>query len=415
MQPSVIIAGGGMAGTLLALALDTLSQGRVRIDVIEAQLPQAMSGSGFDARCIALAHGSCQQLEQLGLWAPLATHAAPIRRIHVSDRGHAGRVQLDAADYALPALGQVVELRRAGEALLQLLAKRPSIHWHCPACVRDVQRDTERVTVTLDNGQALQAQLLVAADGTHSQVLAQCGIRPTAQPYEQVAVIANVRSAVAHQGQAFERFTAHGPLALLPLATGDGAPADNLCSLVWCHPSAQRESVLAWDDATFLQQLQQAFGWRLGRFTAVGERHAYPLALYQHPQHAHHRLALVGNAAQTLHPIAGQGFNLGLRDVMALAQTLADALPTNAENTAVDIGDYQVLRHYQRRRRDDQQTTIDTTDGLVRLFANRYAPLVAGRNTGLLLMQALTPWRDQLARRMLGESESTKGVPCAGL
>ncbi|MGL4920174.1 MAG: FAD-dependent monooxygenase, partial [Plesiomonas shigelloides] len=165
----------------------------------------------------------------------------------------------------------------------------------------------------------------------------------------------------------------------------------------------------------FLQQLQQAFGWRLGRFTAVGERHAYPLALYQHPQHVHHRLALVGNAAQTLHPIAGQGFNLGLRDVMALAQTLADALPHNAENTAVDIGDYQVLRHYQRRRRDDQQTTIDTTDGLVRLFANRYAPLVAGRNTGLLLMQALTPWRDQLARRMLGESESTKGVPCAGL
>ncbi|MGL4625258.1 MAG: 2-octaprenyl-6-methoxyphenyl hydroxylase, partial [Plesiomonas shigelloides] len=120
MQPSVIIAGGGMAGTLLALALDTLSQGRVRIDVIEAQLPQAMSGSGFDARCIALAHGSCQQLDQLGLWAPLAAHAAPIRRIHVSDRGHAGRVQLDAADYALPALDQVVELRRAGEALLQL-------------------------------------------------------------------------------------------------------------------------------------------------------------------------------------------------------------------------------------------------------------------------------------------------------
>ncbi|MGL5161621.1 MAG: hypothetical protein ACRC8E_05070, partial [Plesiomonas shigelloides] len=113
--------------------------------------------------------------------------------------------------------------------------------------------------------------------------------------------------------------------------------------------------------------------------------------------------------------IAGQGFNLGLRDVMALAQTLADALPTNAENSAVDIGEYQVLRHYQRRRRDDQQATIDTTDGLVRLFANYYAPLVAGRNTGLLLMQALTPWRDQLARRMLGESESTKGVPCAGL
>jgi len=166
---------------------------------------------------------------------------------------------------------------------------------------------------------------------------------------------------------------------------------------VWCHPLSSREEVENWSDSEFLAQLQRAFGWRLGRFTHTGQRESYPLALQSATQQVSHRLALVGNAAQTLHPIAGQGFNLGLRDVMSLAETLA-----TAHRQQQDVGSYAVLHHYQQRRQPDRDATIGITDGLVRLFANRYAPLVAGRNLGLMAMDHLPGLRNQLAERTLG-------------
>ncbi|MGL4985176.1 MAG: 2-octaprenyl-6-methoxyphenyl hydroxylase [Plesiomonas sp.] len=396
MPASVIIVGGAMAGATLAIALDTLCQGQVHIDIIEAQAPETMSGSGFDARSIALAHGTCRQLAAIGLWPALQAQAEPITQIHVSDRGHAGMVELHANEYGLDALGHVVGLTGVGEVLLQQLHQRPAIHWHCPDSVEHIQRTPEQVTVTLHSGRTLTAQLLVAADGTHSTVLQACQAKTQHQPYDQVAIIANVQTDLPHQGRAFERFTPHGPLALLPvnLAAGRG----HTCSLVWCHPLAAQSSVLGWSEREFIHQLQQAFGWRLGRVTHVSPRSAYPLSLRYPTQHIHHRVAIVGNAAQMLHPIAGQGFNLGLRDVMTLAHTLADAL----ENGKTDLGSYPVLSTYQQQRRQDQHNTIAVTDGLLHLFANSHLPLVAGRNLGLMAMQHCTPWRESLARKMLG-------------
>lgn len=387
---SVIIAGGGMTGATLALALSHLTQGALPVTLIEAIAPGERAHPGYDGRAIALAAGTCQQLAAINLWSALADCATPITHVHVSDRGHAGFVNIHAADYGVSALGNVVELHETGNRLYQLLRKAPGVTLRCPEQVSRVEQHQDRVSVTLTNGEQLSGSLLVAADGSHSRTAAACGIQWQRDDYQQIAVIANVTTQIPHQGRAFERFTQHGPLALLPMSHGRS-------SLVWCHPPAAKSRIDSWSDAEFLAELQQAFGWRLGRFTQVGQRASYPLALQTASRTIAHRLALVGNAAQTLHPIAGQGFNLGIRDVMSLAETLAAA-----QRQQEDIGGFAVLQRYSQRREPDRVATIGVTDGLVRLFANRYLPLMVGRNLGLMTMDTL-PWlRNRLAERTLG-------------
>lgn len=387
---SVIIVGGGMTGATLALAISRLTHGTLPVHLIEATAPEAQAHPGFDARAIALAEGTCQHLARLGIWQHIAQCATPITTVHVSDRGHAGFVTLEAQDYRVDALGHVVELHEVGQRLFSLLRRAPGVTLHCPDRVSDFTRSEEGVSVSLESGKTLQGILLVAADGSRSALAAQCGIGWQQTPYHQVAVIANVTTSVAGQGRAFERFTEHGPLALLPMSQGR-------YSLVWCHPLEKCDEVMAWSDERFCHELQSAFGWRLGRIVHTGTRNAYPLTLTTASSPVSHRVALVGNAAQTLHPIAGQGFNLGMRDVMSLAETLADA---RAENT--DIGSWSVLHGYQQRRQSDKEATIGVTDGLVQLFANRWSPLVVGRNAGLMAMELFTPARDVLAQRTLG-------------
>ncbi|ELW1645961.1 2-octaprenyl-6-methoxyphenyl hydroxylase [Enterobacter oligotrophicus] len=387
---SVIIVGGGMTGATLALAISHLTQGQLPVHLVEAVAPEASDHPGFDARAIALAQGTCQQLSHIGIWQAMADCATAINTVHVSDRGHAGFVTLDAHDYRIEALGQVVELHDVGLRLFRLLQDAPGVTLHCPARVASFSRSEKAVSVTLENGTTLEGQLLVAADGSRSAIGTQCGVEWRQQPYGQVAVIANVSTSAAHNGRAFERFTQFGPLAMLPMSQGR-------CSLVWCHPQDQMDDVLSWSDERFCTELQKAFGWRLGRITCAGKRSAYPLSLTTASRTFSHRVALVGNAAQTLHPIAGQGFNLGLRDVMSLAETLSQAWSEQK-----DCGAYSVLSHYQTRRQSDKEATIGVTDGLVHLFANRWAPLVAGRNLGLMAMELFIPARDVLAQRTLG-------------
>ncbi|MGQ9453415.1 MULTISPECIES: 2-octaprenyl-6-methoxyphenyl hydroxylase [Leclercia] len=387
---SIIIVGGGMTGATLALAISTLTQGKLPVHLVEAVAPQSSGHPGFDGRAIALAAGTCQQLARSGIWQAIADCATAIETVHVSDRGHAGFVTLEAQDYRIDALGQVVELHDVGLRLFRLLQDAPGVTLHCPARVEHFTRSETSVSVTLDDGSKLEGQLLVAADGSRSALGQQCGIQWQQQPYHQLAVIANVATAEPHRGRAFERFTQHGPLAMLPMSQGRS-------SLVWCHPLEKAEEVQGWSDERFCVELQKAFGWRLGRITHAGKRSVYPLALTTASQSVSHRVALVGNAAQTLHPIAGQGFNLGLRDVMSLAETLAQAFAQQQ-----DCGAYSVLGQYQKRRQADKEATIGVTDGLVHLFANRWAPLVAGRNLGLMAMELFIPARDVLAQRTLG-------------
>ncbi|MGG4610412.1 2-octaprenyl-6-methoxyphenyl hydroxylase [Providencia sp. Me31A] len=386
---NVIIVGGGMAGATLALAISSLSQGKLSVSLIEASLPEGKH-PGFDARAIALAHGTCQSLSKIGIWQAFTDCVTPINHVHVSDRGHAGFVNIDAQDYHIAALGHVIELHEAGARLFSLLRKAPGVTLYCPAKVENVQRMQDAVTVTLDSGDTVTGELLIAADGSHSAIGNACNMLWQQDDYGQVAIIANVKTAIDPQGQAFERFTEFGPLALLPMSQGRS-------SLVWCHHQEQAKDITAWDDETFISKLQQAFGWRLGKIVMAGKRHCYPLVLRKALNPVSHRVVLVGNAAQTLHPIAGQGFNLGIRDVMQLAKIVVDA-----HTKHLDIGSYSLLSQYQQVRAPDRDKTITMTDGLVHLFANRCIPLIVGRNLGLMAMEMLPPVRDVLARQTLG-------------
>ncbi|MBD2793742.1 2-octaprenyl-6-methoxyphenyl hydroxylase [Xenorhabdus szentirmaii] len=386
---NVIIVGGGMAGATLALAISSLSRGQLQVSLIEAAEP-TQAHPGFDARAIALAYGTCQRLNQIGVWSALKNCVTPINHVHVSDRGHSGFVNIHANDYGIPALGNVIELHDAGVHLFDLLKRAPNIKFYCPAKVDSVERQENAVVVTLGDGKKLTGELLVAADGSHSVVARSCNILYQKQHYGQVAIIANVLTSEHPQGRAFERFTKHGPLALLPMSEGRS-------SLVWCHPLEKQPEINQWSQNEFLQQLQNAFGWRLGKMLETGQRHSYPLALSTADRQVSHRLALVGNASQTLHPIAGQGFNLGMRDIMTLAKVISDAAIAGQ-----DIGSYKVLAQYQQQRNTDRNKTIGITDGLVKLFANDYLPLKIGRNLGLRAMEKLSPVRALLARQTLG-------------
>lgn len=387
---SVIIVGGGIAGTTLALALSHLSAGTLDVHVIEAITPTTQAHPGYDTRALALAQGTVSQLTAIGLWPHLSTYATPITTIRVSDRGHFGHTTISAQAHALPALGYVVELFHVGKTLYPLLKQAPGVTLHCPASLSHVQREQASVIATLRDGQTIAGKLLVAADGKMSALATECGLHWQQVDYHQVAVICTVSTAQPQAGCAFERFTEHGPLALLPLS-------GNRYAVVWCHPQTAQQAVLAWSDNQFLQALQRAFGWRLGQFTHVGKRESYPLTLYQANRHIHHRLALVGNAAQALHPVAGQGFNLGLRDVMVLADSIVTAW-----HTGEDYGHYTVLDRYQARRQADQRKTIALTSGLVRLFTRDEWPIIICRNLGLTAMNLL-PWlKRPLTTRTLG-------------
>lgn len=384
----VIIAGGAMAGSTLALALNALSQRALSIAIIEPFQMNHHAHPGFDSRSIALAHGTVELLKSWGLWQSLSPFATPITQIHVSDRSHAGMVNFDSTHLGLDALGYVVELSKVGQQYAEKINACDNITYFCPLSVEHVERSPEHVSVTLSDQQRITGKLLVAADGALSTSSAQMGFVRQEHDFEQVALIANVVSAQQHQGRAFERFTASGPLALLPMS-------DDRLSLVWCLSAEQAEQMLYASDSEFLAQLQTMFGWRLGRFLQVGQRSTYPLILRYHSQTIAHRFVTIGNAAQTLHPIAGQGFNLGIRDIATLAQVLT-------EEDTQSMGEYRQLATFRQRREADRQATIQLTSTLVHLFSNDWLTLRVGRNLGLMAMENIPLLKAPLLNHTLG-------------
>ena len=393
MSQHISIVGGGMVGASLALALQQHAARRGwRINLIEAQPPaRGQTQPSFDARSTALSHGSYLLFEQLGIWAELAGQAEPIRQIHVSDRGHPGVTRLFAEKERVPALGYVVENAALGKVLLAALDPAV-VRWQAPARVVRAEPARSGWLMQVEAHEQLHEQatdLLIVADGGRSGLLEQLGIHRQVRPYGQTAIIANITSSQGHDGVAYERFTPNGPLALLPMSAGRSA-------LVWTQPDAQVDEVMTLSDAAFLEALQDAFGFRMGALTRVGQRHAYPLSLIEAEEQVRTGLVVLGNAAHSLHPIAGQGFNLSLRDAMALADTLVDAPAHGAP------GDLRLLEGYLDRQRQDQQQTIAFSDGLTRLFSNRRPVLAAGRNLGLLGMDIVAPLKSVFARQAMG-------------
>ena len=381
------IVGGGLVGASLALALQQGARSRGwQLQLIEPFEPGNEYQPSYDARSTALSYGTRLIYQRLGVWERIAERAEPIQHIHVSDRGRIGATRLEAKRHGVPALGYVVENAWIGHCLWQALDQDVVIR-RCPAEVETMQAQADGYRLQLTDGQQIDCQLAILADGGRSGLREQLGIDVSCKRYGQTALIANVTPGRPHAGQAFERFTDEGPMALLPVR-------DNRCALVWSRPEADAARLAALNEADFLSELQQAFGYRLGAFQQVGARHLYPLMLVEAQEQVRSGLVVLGNAAHSLHPIAGQGFNLSLRDAEALAEALLCS--------AAAPGDLGALRGYHQRQRFDQRLTVGFSDQLTRLFGDSGPMIVAGRNAGLLGLDLLPPAKNWFARQAMG-------------
>jgi 2-octaprenyl-6-methoxyphenol hydroxylase len=374
----IVIAGGGMVGSSLALAIAPLG---LKVAMVEPVVRAAAAQPSFDDRSTALSRSTQRMFEAMGLWDDIVAAATPITRIHVSDKGRFGFSHIDAGEEGVEALGYVVINRVLGEVL----------------------QSADMATVTTDADDTrhdLTCKLLVAADGTNSTVREMIGITADQVEYGQRAVIGNLLTEKRLDGCAYERFTEHGPLAILPIA-------DGRAGFVWNVPEQDAERVLGLSDQEFISELQRTFGNRLGGFSRVGKRASYPLMLSKAIRLTTQRAVLVGNAAHGLHPAAAQGFNLGLRDVAALCDCIADA--------PEDAGDAELLERYVEWRRHDQKKLVGFTDGLVRLFGRVNPPLRMLRNMGMLGFDLVPGVRSLFAKHTMGLAgrlpRLSRGVP----
>ncbi len=417
----LIIIGGGLAGASLASALKGVcvdANKPLKIAVIEAFPLNADAQPSYDDRTVALSYGSRCIFENIAqnktaqdnktmadsLWSLLAPHAEAINTIHISDRGHFGVTRLTREQEGVEALGYVLENRAIGQQLYQVMAAgyehgaistTENITLFCPAVLSSLQQDENSVSVECSvNGeiQRLSAKLLVAADGNKSRVMEMLAIGSSRKDYHQVALITNVTPGKKHDNVAYERFTDSGPLAFLPMPK-------NRCSVVWTLGRQQADYLYGLNDEDFLQQLQQRFGYRLGQLKKVGVRQIYPLFLQSATQIVNGRVAIIGNAAHSVHPVAGQGFNLALRDVALLSELIVDS-----QRAAEDIGSAELLHQYAALREDDIQRVYRFTDALVKTFSNAIAPLAHMRSLSLLLVDVLPGIKHQLAAQSMGLS-----------
>jgi 2-octaprenyl-6-methoxyphenol hydroxylase len=404
----VAIAGGGLVGASLALALAPLG---LRVALVEAVAPGSVEHPSFDERTTALANGTVRVFRSLDAWRHMQREATAIRRIHVSEQGRFGIARIDAAEQGLDALGYVLPNRVIGAALWEGLRRVSGVEMLAPARVTATRLANDRRTLCIErSGEVfeIEARLVVAADGARSSIREQAGVEAEHWEYGQTAIIATLTTQRFHDHVAYERFTPDGPIAVLPLA-------DGRCGIVWIRRPEEAARLLAPPDEEFLVELQAAFGYRLGRLLRVGTRYSYPLALSRSERHVAPRLAIVGNAAQSLHPIAGQGFNLGLRDAASLAEVIADALAAGR----ADVGDEATLRAYASWRDEDRERIVAFTDGLVRLFGSPLGPLRGLRSMGLLAFDAFPPAKAAMARLSVGAAgrvpRLARGVPLAGI
>ncbi len=379
----VAIVGGGMVGASFALALRAT---KLRVLLVEGVPADSAAQPSFDERTTALGNGSRQIFESLGAWEAMSSEAAPIRSIHVSDAGRFGVARLDAKEQGVAAFGYVVPNRVIGRVLWQALRDAPNVTLAVPAQVRGATLLEDGAWLDIERNGAserIRASVAVAADGAGSVLRASAGIGADVEDYDQVAIVVNAATERPNTGEAFERFTASGPLAVLPTVGGG-------YTVVWAVKPARAAELLALDDAAFAAELLGAFGWRAGRWTRVGRRNQYPLALSRANETVAGRVVLIGNAAQALHPVAGQGFNLGLRDAATLAEMLAGAA------SAPDFT--ELLARFAAWRAEDRKGVTRFTDGLVKLFGSDLPGLGLVRNFGLLLFDLSPSAKRALSR-----------------
>jgi 2-octaprenylphenol hydroxylase len=384
----ILIVGGGMVGSLLACALGGAD---FKVAVLEHQPPAAPPEGGFDVRVSAITLASVAIFQAVGAWAAMQARAAPVREMRIVDATGSGSIHFDAAEIGEPCLAYIIENRVIQTALVERLHRFTNIHWVCPAEIADFDIKHDGSTVTLTDGRALGARLIVGADGADSATRRAAGIDSQRLRLDQKGIVATVRTERPHAETARQRFLPTGPLAFLPLAE------PHTCSIVWSADNALADELLALDDAAFLARLQATFGDDLGKIESLGPRAAFPLALSHARHYTADGLALIGDAAHTVHPLAGQGVNLGFLDAAALAEVLLDARAKKR-----DIGAHAVLRRYERWRKADNLSMVAVTGGFKYLFGNDLPIVRDLRNLGLDLTDAATPVKNRIIRRAAG-------------
>jgi 2-octaprenyl-6-methoxyphenol hydroxylase len=386
----ILIVGGGLVGASLAIALDAAGCPAV---LVESAAPRLGAQPSYDERNLALARATVNGLRAIGVWPYAEGRATAIADIHVSRAGDFGSVRMRAATAGVDAMGWTLPARELGEALLARLAACTRLQRLAPATLVAAVREDDHwlATVTCGEGtQTIKASLLVGADGTDSFVRGLLGIATATHDYEQTLFVATVSPERAHGGRAFERFTDAGPVAVLPLA-------ERRAGIVLTVSAAESDAVAAMDDAAFLAFAQDRFGWRLGRLTRPGKRHPYAIRRVAADAVVAGRAVLVGNAAQTVHPIGAQGFNLGLRDALTLAELIAGA---------ADAGAPALLATYAERRRADRAGTMAMSHGLVSLACLEQPALAPLRTLAMLAVDRIPPLRDAMIRRGMGFREA---------
>lgn len=380
----VVIVGGGLVGASLAVALAPLP---LKIALIETTaFPE--SKPAWDERCIGLNDTTRVIFERMGVWDAIRPEAEPITSTHISECGRFGVARFTAAEAGLEALGYNTPMRAIGAALWGWLKSATNVRVICPAQVTGVTAMADAVRVSVSSGESLTTKLVVAADGAQSALRRMHGIGSESRDYEQTAIVGAMKPERPHQGVAYERFTPDGPVAVLPRP-------NNTCVTIWTVPTEKAKVILAWDDARYFAEFQSAFGNRLGRFLETGRRGGHPLAQVMSEKLTAPRTIFAGNAAQTLHPVAAQGFNLGLRDVATLAELLKDS---------ADAGAPELLSEYAARRAQDRDATAGFTDKLVRTFSNEVPGLRGLRHLGLLALDLIPPVKNAVMRQNLGQA-----------
>jgi 2-octaprenyl-6-methoxyphenol hydroxylase len=386
-KTELAIVGGGLSGLLLGVAC--AAEG-IETVVIDRQAPAAMTGGSYDGRTTAVAYGSKQVLSGIGVWPALAREAEPIREIRVADGGSPLFLHYDHRELGDAPLGYIVENRRLRQALFDRAQALDALTLLAPLGVTGCDRDAGGATLLLSDGRRLRAALVIGADGRNSPLREAAGIGAFRKTYGQTALVCTVRHELPHRGVAVEHFRRAGPFAILPMQ-------GNRSSIVWTERSADAQHILALSAAGFQRALARRFGDHLGALVIEGERWSYPLSLMHAERYTAPRLALVGDAAHVIHPIAGQGWNLGVRDVAALAELLVDAA-----RLGLDLGAAALLERYERWRRVDNLTLTAVTDGLNRLFTMETPPVRLVRDLGLAAVNRAPTAKRFLMRHAMG-------------